>query len=40
MFTENRFSRDMIAGVVVQLVYLVVFGTAAIMWFRARTSGS
>jgi ABC-2 type transport system permease protein len=36
MFTENRFSGDMIAGVVVQLVYFVVFGAIAIAWFRRK----
>ena len=36
MFTENRFSHDMVAGVVVQLAYLVVFGTAALLWFRRK----
>ena len=28
MFTDNRYSHDMIAGIVVQLAYLVVFGSA------------
>jgi len=36
MFTENRYSRDMTAGVVVQLVYFVVFGAIAIAWFRRK----
>ena len=36
MFTENRYSQDMIAGIVVQLAYLVVFGTAAVLWFRSQ----
>jgi ABC-2 type transport system permease protein len=36
MFIENRFSHDMIAGVVVQLAYLVVFGGVAILWFRRK----
>jgi ABC-2 type transport system permease protein len=36
MFTENRYPTDMIAGVVVQLVYLAVFGTAAVIWFRRK----
>ncbi len=36
MFTENTFSRDMVAGVLVQLAYLVVFGAAAIIWFRRK----
>jgi ABC-2 type transport system permease protein len=34
MFTQNSFSHDMIAGILVQLAYLVLFGTAAIIWFR------
>jgi ABC-2 type transport system permease protein len=34
MFTDNTISQDMIAGVVVQVVYLVTFGIAAITWFR------
>jgi ABC-2 type transport system permease protein len=33
MFIENRFSHDMIAGIVVQVAYLVAFGGAAIIWF-------
>lgn len=36
MFTQNTFSHDMIAGIVVQLIYLAVFGTAAIIWFRVK----
>lgn len=36
MFTQNQFSRDMIAGVVVQLVYLAVFGAIAVSWFRRK----
>ena len=36
MFTDNRFSGDMITGIVVQLAYLVVFGTIAIVWFRRK----
>jgi ABC-2 type transport system permease protein len=34
MFTQNSFPHDMIAGILVQLAYLAVFGTAAIIWFR------
>jgi ABC-type transport system involved in multi-copper enzyme maturation permease subunit len=34
MFTENHYSSDMLVGVAVQLAYLVVFGTAAIVRFR------
>ncbi len=36
MFTENRYSHDMIAGIVVQLGYLVVFGVLATVWFRRK----
>jgi ABC-2 type transport system permease protein len=36
MFLENRFSHDMVAGIVVQLAYLVVFGAAALLWFRRK----
>ena len=34
MFTDNHYSSDMVVGIVVQLAYLVVFGTAAIIRFR------
>jgi ABC-2 type transport system permease protein len=36
MFLQNHYSTDMIAGLVVQAAYLVVFGTAAIVWFRRK----
>lgn len=36
MFTSNSYSHDMIAGVIVQCGYLVVFGTAAIVWFKRK----
>ena len=36
MFTDNSYSHDMIAGVVVQLGYLVVFGGAALVLFRRK----
>lgn len=36
MFTQNRYPHDMIAGIVVQVAYLAVFGTAAIVWFRRK----
>ena len=36
MFTDNRYSQDMIAGIAVQLVYLAVFGTAAVLWFQRK----
>ena len=34
MFTQNQYSSDMVAGIIVQLAYLAVFGTAAIVRFR------
>jgi ABC-2 type transport system permease protein len=36
MFTANRYPTDMIAGIGVQLAYLAVFGTAAVIWFRRK----
>jgi ABC-2 type transport system permease protein len=36
MFTENRYSHDMVIGIISQLVYLAVFGTLAIVWFRRK----
>jgi len=36
MFTDNRYSHDMITGIAVQLAYLAVFGTIAIVWFRRK----
>ena len=36
MFTQNRFSTEMLVGIVVQVAYLVVFGTAALLWFRRK----
>jgi ABC-2 type transport system permease protein len=36
MLIDNRFSHDMIAGVVVQVAYLVVCGGAALVWFRRK----
>jgi len=36
MFTDNRYSHDMIAGVLVQVGYLVVFGTLAAVYFRRK----
>jgi len=36
MFTDNTYSHDMIVGIVVQLAYLAVFGTAAVLWFRRK----
>ena len=34
MFTQNQYAHDMIVGVIVQLAYLAVFGTAAAIWFQ------
>ncbi len=36
MLTQNQYSRDMIAGVVVQLAYIAAFGTAAMLWFKRK----
>ena len=36
MFTQDQFSRDLVAGVVVQLAYLAVFGAIAIVRFRTK----
>jgi ABC-2 type transport system permease protein len=36
MFTDNRYSHDMITGVIVQLAYLAVFGAIAVVWFRRK----
>jgi ABC-2 type transport system permease protein len=36
MFTENSYSHDMFTGIIVQVAYLVVFGGAAVMWFRRK----
>jgi len=36
MFTGNTYSQDMVAGIIVQLAYLAVFGTAAVVWFRRK----
>ena len=36
MFTDNRYSHDMITGVIVQLAYLAVFGTIALVVFRRK----
>jgi ABC-2 type transport system permease protein len=36
MFTQDHYSRDMLTGVVVQLVYFAVFGAIAIGWFRRK----
>jgi len=36
MLIDNRFSHDMVAGIVVQVAYVVVFGGAALIWFRRK----
>jgi len=36
MFTQNIYPHDMLVGIGVQLAYLVVFGAAAIIWFRRK----
>jgi ABC-2 type transport system permease protein len=36
MFLANRYPTDMVVGLVVQAAYLVVFGTAAVLWFRRK----
>jgi ABC-2 type transport system permease protein len=36
MLVDNRFSHDMVAGIVVQVAYLVVCGGAALVWFRRK----
>jgi ABC-2 type transport system permease protein len=36
IFTENRYPKDMLVGVIVQVIYLVVFGTAAFVWFKRK----
>ena len=36
MFTDNSYSHDLIAGIIVQVAYFVVFGAMAIIWFRRK----
>jgi ABC-2 type transport system permease protein len=36
MFVNNRYPHDMLAGIAVQLGYLVVFGTAALIYFKRK----
>ncbi len=36
MFTANTYSHDMIAGILVQVAYLVIFGTVAIVSFSRK----
>jgi ABC-2 type transport system permease protein len=40
MITQNKFSQDMVAGIIVQLGYLVVFGAAALWWFSRKDISS
>jgi ABC-2 type transport system permease protein len=36
MFTQNTYPHDMITGVIVQVIYVAVFGTAAIVYFSRK----
>ena len=36
MFRNDEFPHDMVVGIVVQLVYLVVFGTIALVYFQRK----
>ena len=36
MFTDNSYSHDMVVGVFLQVAYLVVFGTLALVWFHRK----
>ena len=36
MLTGDTYSKDMLAGIAVQLAYFVIFGTAAVVWFRRK----
>jgi ABC-2 type transport system permease protein len=36
VFTQNHFPTDMLVGIAVQIAYLGLFGTAAIVWFRRK----
>jgi ABC-type transport system involved in multi-copper enzyme maturation permease subunit len=36
MFVQNSYPTDMLVGLAVQVAYLLVFGTAAIVWFRRK----
>ena len=36
MITQNTFAHDMLAGIIVQVAYLVVFGSAAVWWFSRK----
>lgn len=40
LFTANQYSGDLLAGVIVQLAYLAVFGTLAITWFHRKDISS
>ncbi len=36
MFTQNRYDTDMLVGLAVQVAYFLVFGAAAVWWFRQK----
>jgi ABC-2 type transport system permease protein len=36
MFTNNQYAHDMVTGALLQVAYLVVFGTLATVWFRRK----
>ena len=36
MFTQNTYSQDMVAGIIVQLVYAIAFGIAAVTYFQRK----
>jgi ABC-2 type transport system permease protein len=36
LFVNNRYPHDMLAGIAVQLGYLIVFGTAALVYFKRK----
>ncbi len=36
MILQNRFSRDMLAGMIVQIAYLAVLGAATLWWFSRK----
>jgi ABC-2 type transport system permease protein len=36
VFLQNRYPHDMLVGIIVQVVYLVVFGTAALLYFQRK----
>jgi ABC-2 type transport system permease protein len=36
MFTDNTYSREMVVGIIVQVAYLAVVGTVAVVWFNRK----